>query len=363
MNSTVQELIQNAIKAGQSGDKPGAKMLLSQAVKQEPGNARAWYLLSQAVDEIDQAIYCLEQAIKLQPNPQIQNRLDKLKQAQAVSTTSNAVVQVQSSDVIQSTKRTLDDIGKQTPALQSYYDELAGRYKGLNTYEDAANWKSDAAALVTLFEQYQSDLEAYVEQEQNALRLAKDAREALTALKRLTASTAQEKLLAENIEKAEGGIASIDRVITDLLERGSQCPSSKAEQKKILDELRLYKKELGLEKRQVNESMRQIRTQARQSTVAWSGAYNKGFLGNLKRTKRALIRLEKERNLAPNENAKAVIEKLLIDTERKIIWASHFTGVDFQIEVPFPRCAYCGRRMESGGICPGCGSDRMTREL
>lgn len=80
MGDTAKELIQNAITEAQKGNKPEAKRLLSQAVKLEPKNVRAWYLLSQFVDQPEQAIYCLEQALKLQPeNAQIRNQLNQLR--------------------------------------------------------------------------------------------------------------------------------------------------------------------------------------------------------------------------------------------------------------------------------------------
>lgn len=80
MNSPVDDLIRQAIEAGKSGDKESAKKLLSQVVRQDPKNARAWYLLSQVIDEEVQRIYCLEKASELDPeNLRVVQRFERIK--------------------------------------------------------------------------------------------------------------------------------------------------------------------------------------------------------------------------------------------------------------------------------------------
>ena len=78
--NTSEELIQESITEYKSGNKNTAKRLLASVVKKEPDNARAWYLLSQAVDKKEQAIYCLSRVLKINPdNSQAKNRLRKLE--------------------------------------------------------------------------------------------------------------------------------------------------------------------------------------------------------------------------------------------------------------------------------------------
>lgn len=78
--STVDELIQQAITQAKAGNKLEAKKILSQVVKQEPQNAHAWYLLSHVVDEQEQAEYCLEKVVAIQPeNARAKNRLAQIK--------------------------------------------------------------------------------------------------------------------------------------------------------------------------------------------------------------------------------------------------------------------------------------------
>jgi hypothetical protein len=74
------EDIQLAINAATSGDKASARKILSSVIKSEPNNARAWYLLSQTVEKSEEAIFCLERALHIQPqNEQIKQRLENIK--------------------------------------------------------------------------------------------------------------------------------------------------------------------------------------------------------------------------------------------------------------------------------------------
>ncbi|MFC1879467.1 hypothetical protein ACFLZW_06095 [Chloroflexota bacterium] len=79
---SAEELIQQAIEAAKTGDKPEAVRLLSNAVKHEPKNARVWYLLSQVVDDEEKARYCLEKVLEIEPgNEKATRRLEELRPA------------------------------------------------------------------------------------------------------------------------------------------------------------------------------------------------------------------------------------------------------------------------------------------
>jgi endonuclease YncB( thermonuclease family) len=82
-NQTSERLVEKAISASKAGDKPAAREILSQVVREEPENARAWYLLSQVVEEPAQAISCLEKALSLAPdNERVKQRLESLRAGQ-----------------------------------------------------------------------------------------------------------------------------------------------------------------------------------------------------------------------------------------------------------------------------------------
>ncbi len=81
MEHSTDDLIQRAMAEARAGDKPRAKSLLTEALKNHPNDARLWYLLSQVVETKAQAQECLERALRLDPdNPQILEKLEKLRQ-------------------------------------------------------------------------------------------------------------------------------------------------------------------------------------------------------------------------------------------------------------------------------------------
>lgn len=80
MEEFTEQKIQEAIQAARSGDKETARKILSQVVRSEPNNARAWYLLSQVIEDDEKAVFCLEQVLKIDPNnTQARERLEKYR--------------------------------------------------------------------------------------------------------------------------------------------------------------------------------------------------------------------------------------------------------------------------------------------
>src|SRR3989337_3786241 len=80
VNNPSEQVIQQAIADAKSGNKEAAKKALSQLVKKDPNNARGWYLLSQVVEKKEQAVYCLEKLLEIQPkNQQAIKRLEELR--------------------------------------------------------------------------------------------------------------------------------------------------------------------------------------------------------------------------------------------------------------------------------------------
>jgi len=60
-------VFQDAVGALREGDKGRAKDILTQLLKAEQGNATYWVWMSAAVDTNKERIYCLETALKLDP--------------------------------------------------------------------------------------------------------------------------------------------------------------------------------------------------------------------------------------------------------------------------------------------------------
>lgn len=64
----------DAMKAVEEGDKTRAREILSQLVKEEPGNARYWLWMSAVVETKRDRVYCLKEAIKIDPSNQMARR-------------------------------------------------------------------------------------------------------------------------------------------------------------------------------------------------------------------------------------------------------------------------------------------------
>jgi hypothetical protein len=72
--------VEAAIDAAKAGDKKAAKELLQLALKDDPKDARAWYIYSQVVDDKKQQAYCLKKILEFHPeNQQIQEQLARLE--------------------------------------------------------------------------------------------------------------------------------------------------------------------------------------------------------------------------------------------------------------------------------------------
>ena len=59
--------LERAIQAVQSGRRQSARILLAQVVRQEPDNERAWLWLAASIDDDGQKLYCLQQALRVNP--------------------------------------------------------------------------------------------------------------------------------------------------------------------------------------------------------------------------------------------------------------------------------------------------------
>src|SRR4030067_1789608 len=88
MSESSEALIIQAISEAKSGKKQAARKILSEVVVQEPNNADAWYLFSQVVEKPDEAIYCLDQVLSI--NPQDAKALKRIHQLKSSFTTSKS---------------------------------------------------------------------------------------------------------------------------------------------------------------------------------------------------------------------------------------------------------------------------------
>jgi Rad3-related DNA helicase len=252
--------------------------------------------------------------------------------------------------------KSLEEFQKHSKILQSALDDLTERFDDLKTFQEAAQWDSDAKVLIHLFEQLQDELKEYITDQNQLFNDAKSQRQDKSILKRTFGSRTEEKEPKKNIKVANKVIAYTENIVEYINEMIGRIPGNKKEQKEMKTELSKIKKELTHEKREINERIKQIRIQAKQSTSSISG-----FTGGYARYKKSNIRFEKERALAPDENAKAALERQIKNIEKMLNWVRRFSGENPVDELNVIRCSYCGRRVSPGVECPGCGSyDTIT---
>jgi hypothetical protein len=126
--------------------------------------------------------------------------------------------------------------------------------------------------------------------------------------------------------RADATRAAINEMRDQLEAAIDKTPNSPEEQREMIADLKVVKKELQLLKREANEAMRQIRSDARAKS-AKIGTTGFGALLSTptsRRWSRVAVRLEKESNVAPHEQNRAVIERRLLVVERAIHWIERF---------------------------------------
>ena len=259
-------------------------------------------------------------------------------------------------------------------------NELIASFENLTTFEKASQWDADAQGVIASLEQEKASFTELKTEEQEALNLARKERESQPFFQRLLASKDTENTHAENIKIIDQVNANANLAIEKLFELIDKTPNSKAEQKEMLDEMKQYKKELTLEKRSVSENVRLINTEARKKTASVSGTTAKLLYGSSARYMRSSVRYQKESTLKPQEDAKAAINRQLLELDKNILWVSrfkseekveveeilHFSGYETPgdpVEPKVLRCAFCGRKVTEGSPCEGCGSDHTKLEL
>jgi rubrerythrin len=258
---------------------------------------------------------------------------------------------------------TIEKLSKRADDIQTAADEIVERYYEIKSLQDAAVWKSDALAIQNVLTLFQADLVQFHNSELESLQKKENTRKNLPFVQRFTASRESEKKHKNNLDILQKGMESVKVAKSVINETIDETPTNKVDLKTMLSGLITRKKELTFEKRSQNEEMRQIRTKARQDRANLSGM-NRGTMGKIATYQRAAITREKESKLSPLEYKKGEIEYELIEIDKKINRLNGFKGDDMvYIETKVRRCSYCGRRVNSGELCPGCGSDRTTYEL
>lgn len=207
------------------------------------------------------------------------------------------------------------------------YLALMAEFKTLSTFAAVASWDGRAQAEVGHLIEFIQELESEVTEQTATLAARKKAREEKSFFKRLVSSKGEEEKLAKQIEQNQSSMQTLENLANTLTEAIIFSPNDVAEQKALVSEFKQRKKELQLEKKELAAEAKAIRAQAQQASV---GAGRTFFLGlydsKLASRERRSIRYKKESMLRPHENAKAAIERQLLQVERDILWAERFKG-------------------------------------
>lgn len=205
--------------------------------------------------------------------------------------------------------------------------QLCAQFDGLRTFDDAEKW--DAAALDSAMN-LQKLLEHTRLHQQGLLAQADElarARASTPFLKRLFSSRSPERTLRAEAEQLSATLQQLGMMINDLLERIDYTPNDEKERKALLKELRTEKKELQLQKKEVTAQKRAINQAARAASA--SAGVTQGWIFTTYDSKQAAserraIRRDKIAQLAPYENAKTLIERQILDIDRRIVWVERF---------------------------------------
>lgn len=151
---------------------------------------------------------------------------------------------------------------------------------------------------------------------------------ALNRFSRLFASKAQLANLEAATTKATRVLEVLAQHQDALAEMIEFTPNTVAEQKALLKQMRLEKKELQADKKERAADMKAIR-QGHREAAADAGQFLGGIIYDRKlaaSTRRAL-RTSREAQLGPHEGAQAATDRQIRTVERRILWLERF-GLD-----------------------------------
>lgn len=213
---------------------------------------------------------------------------------------------------------TRDAVGSNSP-LQAIQQHLT-KFDALATYEDVSSW--DNIAKVYLRE-LDNELRRCEDQNRLLLRQRADADAAhrgksLIARAFGTSPVAKIQVTIDDLARHIDKLSQLLELIQANIDFSPNDPQSK---KEVIQELRLRKKALQLEKREIAHGMQALRVEARQMS-ATANTSLAGLLGGRKGTalQRQAIRRSKESAIAPHEQEKARIEWELMTIDKMILW-------------------------------------------
>ena len=212
---------------------------------------------------------------------------------------------------------------KETHYTDHNFRKLMAEFKILSSFTQIAAWDEQAQVEVENIIIVIHALNDEIIKLTVALGKARSDHKEKAFLKRMFNDRKEEKDLTQQLQRCQELIATMEAMASEMQEAIDFSPNSIEEQKTLLKELRQRKKELQIQKREVAANMKAIRDDAHQQSVH----AGQGILGYNSKTaayQRRQIRYSKQAALGPQENAKAAIERQLLQTDRDILWAERF---------------------------------------
>jgi hypothetical protein len=200
----------------------------------------------------------------------------------------------------------------------SHYDTdtartLANALAGLKSLADVADWDTHAQAEIGRIREGIEHLRREAEKLGRQTKALQAQRESKGALSRMLSSTQQEtqlKAQTSALYTEMGALTLLEGELTRAIEFTPDSPEDVGDLKKFV---KLRRKEIKLEKRELATAMTGIRVQARQSTAF-------SFPGKYGKWSRRITRWSKEINLRPHETQKAAFDRQLLELDRFELW-------------------------------------------
>ncbi len=257
----------------------------------------------------------------------------------------------------------MESVSKRARDIQPAVDEISRRYYKITSLKEASIWKSDALALQNILASIKIELYQCLDNEELLLQDAENNKKYPPISKRIAGLAAVVEKHKANLAVLDKDIAGVDMSTAFLYMLISRVPTTASEAMSLLVDLSILKKELTVEKREVNEEIRQKRTKARQDLAKWSRGHA-NYSGKSASSTRLGAINPKGMSLSPLETRKGNIEYELIEVYKAINWLKRLEINDAApIQDKILRCSLCGRRVNPGETCSGCGSNQATYGL
>jgi chromosome segregation ATPase len=215
------------------------------------------------------------------------------------------------------------------PAFLPYDLSVAKRlqsaFESLRTFGDVATWDRQAQEEIDRMRRTLETLSTTEAQVANVEATAKQAHGEKSFLRRTFTAAPEITAAAKWRKQVEAHRTQLNELMEELEAAIDKTPNSREEQQEMARELKLVKKELSIQKREANEAMRQIRSDARQRSAKVGSGLGM-LLSNSKsrRFSRMGIRLEKEARVAPHESLRTQIERQILVVDKAIHWIERF---------------------------------------